>query len=157
MTIQDGRRVIKLIQDKTEVKVVIPVRSELDSILKKYETTKDEFKLPKVWVSKLNERIKIVCKRALIDEIIEIGKRKGGHLIVGKYPKYDLVSSHTARRSGISNLYNAGVPAVFIMKLSGHKTEREFMKYLRLTEEDIAKKLANYDYFAPTSPLKIAT
>jgi integrase len=153
--LQDGRRVIKLEQVKTGVKCVIPVRTELDAVLKKYEITKDEYQLPKVWEQKLNKRIKIVCRIAKINEPIEITKVKGGKKITAKYAKYSLVSSHTARRSGISNLYNAEVPSLFIMKLSGHKTEREFMKYLKLTPDEIAKKLSKYDYFSG-SPLSIA-
>jgi integrase len=156
VTVQDGRRVIKLVQVKTGNKCVIPVRAELDMVLKKYEIAKDEYQLPKVWEQKLNKRIKTVCRLAGITEPIEITKVKGGKKVTAKYPKYKLVSSHTARRSGISNLYNAGVPSLFIMKLSGHRTEREFMKYLRLTEDEIAKKLSEYDYFSGTSPLKIA-
>jgi integrase len=156
VTVQDGRRVIKLIQVKTGNKCVIPVRAELDIVLKKYETAKDEYQLPKVWEQKLNTRIKTVCRLAGITEPIEITKVKGGKKVTAKYPKNKLVSSHTARRSGISNLYNAGVPSLFIMKLSGHRTEREFMKYLRLTEDEIAKKLSEYDYFAGTSSLKVA-
>jgi integrase len=156
VTTQDGRRVIKIVQVKTGNKCVIPVRAELDIILKKYEIVKDEYQLPNVWEQKLNKRIKTVCRLAGITEPIEITKIKGGKKVTAKYPKYKLVSSHTARRSGISNLHNAGVPSLFIMKLSGHRTEREFMKYLRLTEDEIAKKLSEYDYFAGTSPLKVA-
>jgi integrase len=156
VNVQDGRRVIKLIQVKTGNKCVIPVRAELDTVLKKYEIAKDEYQLPKTFEQKLNKRIKTVCRLAGITELIEITKIKGGKKVTAKYPKYKLVSSHTARRSGISNLYNAGVPSLFIMKLSGHRTEREFMKYLRLTEDEIAKKLSEYDYFAGTSPLKVA-
>lgn len=152
--LQDGRRVIKLEQLKTGQKCVIPVRSELDSVLKKYEIAKDEYQLPKVWEQKLNKRIKTICEMAGITELIEITKVRGGKKITAKYPKFKLVSSHTARRSGISNLYNAEVPSLFIMRLSGHKTEREFMKYLKLTEDEIAKKLSEYDYFSGTSPLK---
>lgn len=156
VTVQDGRRVIKLEQVKTGNKCVIPVRAELDMVLKKYETAKDEYQLPKVWEQKLNKRIKTVCRLAGITEPVEITKVKGGKKVTAKYPRFKLVSSHTARRSGISNLYNAEVPSLFIMKLSGHRTEKEFMKYLKLTEDEIAKKLSEYDYFAGTSPLKVA-
>jgi hypothetical protein len=156
VNVQDGRRVIKLEQIKTGNKVVIPVRAELDMVLKKYEIAKDEYQLPKTFEQKLNKRIKTVCRLAGITEPVEISKIKGGKKVTAKYPKYKLVSSHTARRSGISNLYNAEVPSLFIMKLSGHRTEKEFMKYLRLTEDEIAKKLSEYDYFSGTSPLKVA-
>jgi hypothetical protein len=125
-------------------------------LVNKYEVAKNEYKLPKIWEQKLNKRIKSVCRIAKINEPIEIIKVKGGKTITAKYPKFSLVSSHTARRSGISNLYNAEVPSVFIMALSGHKTEREFMKYLKLTKYEIAEKLSKYDYFNGASLLKVA-
>jgi hypothetical protein len=40
-----------------------------------------------------------------------------------------------------------GIPIQFIMKLSGYKAEREFLKYLKQIEEDIAKKLSETNYF----------
>jgi integrase len=62
--------------------------------------------------------------------------------------KCDLVKTHTARRSGATNMYLAGVPTIAIMKITGHKTEREFMKYIRITEEQTAIELMSHPYFS---------
>ena len=40
--------------------------------------------------------------------------------------KCDLIKTHTARRSGCTNMYLAKIQPIDIMKISGHKTERNF-------------------------------
>ena len=46
-------------------------------------------------------------------------------------PKYELVSSHTARRSCITNLYLQGrFTNEQIMSISGHKSEATFKSYI---------------------------
>jgi integrase len=54
---------------------------------------------------------------------------------------YSCVSSHTARRSFITNLYLEGFPVYDLMKISGHTTERSFMTYLKVSKLDSAKRL----------------
>ena len=53
----------------------------------------------------------------------------------------DLVSSHTARRSFATNYYLQGFPTIDLMKITGHKTERSFLKYIRVSKLDTAKRL----------------
>ena len=48
-------------------------------------------------------------------------------------PKWKLAGSHTARRSFTANAYLSGVPTISIMKMTGHKTESSFMKYIKIT------------------------
>ena len=59
-----------------------------------------------------------------------------------KFEKWQLVSSHTGRRSFASNAYSMGIPAVTIMAITGHKTEAAFLKYIKITKEQHAKKMA---------------
>ena len=61
------------------------------------------------------------------------------------YEKWELVSSHTARRSACTNMFLKGIPTSAIMKISGHKKESTFMKYIKVTAEENADFLAeNY-------------
>jgi hypothetical protein len=46
-------------------------------------------------------------------------------------------------------MYLAGIPTLDIMKITGHKTEREFLKYIRVTKEQTAEFLSNHEYFRP--------
>ncbi|MBS1686979.1 MAG: hypothetical protein JSS76_19735 [Bacteroidetes bacterium] len=44
-------------------------------------------------------------------------------------------------------MYLAGIPTIDIMKITGHKKESNFMKYICITNEETANKLANHPYF----------
>lgn len=141
---------IELIQQKTGEKVIIPIRPELKKILKKYE-----FNVPKTYEQKVNARIKEVGKIAELDEIIVSESTRGGLKVESKQPKYELIKTHTARRTGCTNMYLAGIPTLDIMKLSGHKTEKEFLKYINVTKKQTADKLSSHPYFSGVK-LKIA-
>jgi integrase len=55
-----------------------------------------------------------------------------------------LVSSHTARRSFATNMYKSGFTSISIMTITGHKTEKAFLTYIRVTQEEHAKKLREH-------------
>ena len=130
--------VIELIQTKTNQRVIIPIRPTLDTLLKKYD-----YKVPTVHPQKLNERIKELGRDVGITEPIQMEKYKGGRRISETIPKCDLIMSHTARRSGCTNMFKDGVQPIIIMKISGHKTEREFLKYILISSEETADGLIN--------------
>jgi integrase len=137
-----GNKVIELIQSKTGERCVIPVRPELDSILQKYDYT-----LPKTIEQKVNTGIKIIGKLAGITEMIQKEKNRGGIKVKTNVKKCDLICTHTARRTGCTLMYLAGLAPIDIMKISGHRTEREFLKYVRVTKEQTAINLSNHPYF----------
>lgn len=141
-TLTGGTKVIELIQQKTGEKVIIPIKPELDKILKKYK-----YKLPHVWEQKLNQHIKDIAADAKITEPIQMEASKGGMIVKTSVAKNLLIKTHTARRTGCTNMYLAGVPILNIMKVSGHKTDREFLKYISVTKEETANILAKHPYF----------
>jgi integrase len=135
-------KIIELIQTKTNQRVVIPIRPTLDTLLMKYD-----YKVPKVFPQKLNDRIKELARDVGITDPIQIEKYKGGKRINETVPKCDLIMSHTARRSGCTNMFKDGFQPLTIMKISGHKTEREFLKYILITREETADGLLNNPNF----------
>jgi integrase len=142
----EGIKVIDIIQQKTRERVIIPIKPELDRILQKYE-----YKVPKTWEQKVNFHIKTIGFKAKITEMIEVEKIKGGLKVKSLVPKNDLIKTHTARRTGCTLMYLAGIPAIDIMKISGHKTEREFLNYIKTSKEETAQNLAKHPYFMGNS------
>ena len=142
-TLESGQRVIDLKQQKTGNKVVIPIRAELEAILDKYEN-----RLPKAYEQKVNKYIKEIAREAGIVDMVEVSYVESGEKKSHLVEKCELVKTHTARRSGATNMYLAGIPTIAIMKITGHKTEKEFMKYIKITEEQTAIELMNHPYFA---------
>lgn len=60
------------------------------------------------------------------------------------FEKWQLVSTHTARRSFATNMYKLGIPSITIMKLTGHRTEKAFMKYIKLNEDEHAQIIQKF-------------
>jgi integrase len=84
---------------------------------------------------------------------------KGGIRQTVNYPKSELITTHTARRSFATNQYLAGFPATSIMKITGHRTEKAFMKYIKITPREHANKLRELwkqNTPSKTEPFRIA-
>lgn len=134
--ITDG--VIHFITQKCKTPVDIPAHPRVLEILNKYGGT-----IPKISGQKFNVHIKEVCKEAGIKESVLV-RRSGKQ---ERYEKWELVSSHTARRTGLTNMYKAGIPTYRCMMISGHKTEQVFLTYLRITQEENAEYLKDNPFF----------
>ncbi len=128
---------ITIRQQKTGNVVSIPLHPTVKKLWIKYSG-----KLPRtISNQKFNDYIKEVCEDCEINEPCHKGMTKGGQYISTKFEKWQLVSSHTARRSFATNLLKSGYSALGVMKITGHKTEQAFMKYIKLESEDYAKML----------------
>lgn len=71
-----------------------------------------------------------------IDEEVLLTENKGGQIVTKKYKKYQLIKNHRSRRSFATNLYLKGTSTISIMKLTGHTTEQNFMKYIKITRQE---------------------
>jgi integrase len=97
---------------------------------------------------KYNVYVKEICKVAGLTEDILINESLAGKSIQKAYKKYELVTSHTCRRSGATNMFLAGIDPIYIMQFTGHKTQKSFMKYIKITAEDVANKLKSHPFFS---------
>lgn len=97
----------------------------------------------KILEKDLNKYIKKIGEILKFDEKIECIYNKGGKQIIEYIPKYKLIHSHTARRSFCTNKYKIKMPVYDIMMFSGHKTEREFYKYIRIIGEERASHIVD--------------
>jgi integrase len=148
--IRDGR-FIAIRTQKTDDEVEIPLHPTAKAILEKYD-----FKLPQMADQTLNYRIKEVGLLAGIDSSIDVTKVKGRNETVERVQKCDLISSHTARRSFATNLYLMEVPSETIKKVTGHRTEKSFLKYIKLTNRQHAEIIAaKFDEVQKKSFLKV--
>lgn len=138
--IHDG--VVRFNQVKTSASVLIPASPRLLSILERNGGA-----APHLAQQHLNEWIKRVCKEVGIDDIVEITKSTGVKRTTEMKRKYELVSSHTARRTGITLLYMTGIPLHQVMLISGHKDEDSIRHYLRLTKEENVALLKDNPFF----------
>ena len=132
---------LKIKAIKTGKEVVIPIHNTVREVMSKYEGKTHNSLPPSISNAKMNEYIKDVAEQAGIKEIVEIKFTKAGKQIIKNIPKFKLITTHTARRCFATNMYLMGVPTITIMSITGHKTERSFMRYIRVTPEEHATNM----------------
>lgn len=143
----EGVEVIQITTKKTGEQVFVPVHPIVKTILEKYEG-----EIPKPLSNqKMNVYLKELAELAEINEDVIITKNKGGKRYDKKFKKFEMVTTHTARRSFATNAFKAGIPAISIMKITGHRTEKSFMKYIKISKEENALLISQNDFFKGTS------
>ncbi len=138
-----GIKMISIIMQKTENPVKIPLHKNALQILEKCN-----YNIKTLSDQAMNRLIKQIGKLAEINDEIFTTITRGGKRVVIAHKKYEKITNHTARRSFATNLYYADVPNLAIMKMTGHKTEKSFLKYIRINEEENAIKLSQHPYFS---------
>jgi integrase len=134
--------VISLQMNKTERPIYIP-KKKIKNILESYGNDFPK----KVVDSKINKYIKIIAKAAGLEEEVEIKRTIKGKETIETYKMYEKVSNHTGRRSFCTNAYRAGVPVIDIMTISGHKSEKTFLKYIKASTKERFERIVDHPFF----------
>jgi integrase len=146
----NGVKMFVVKTQKTKKTVAIPMHPIVDAILTKYDG------IPaRMFDQKINQNIKEVARLAAIDEVIEATATISGLEVMQKHPKFELVTTHTARRSFCTNAYLTGMDSLDIMAISGHTTEKNFLKYIKVTPEQRAVKMSKSKFFTNATALKV--
>jgi len=136
--------IIRIWTVKRDKKVFIPMHFRVEEILKRRNNI-----LPTpISDQKHNKQVKAIGKLAGINEEVVLSKTRGGKRIESVNPKYKFITSHTARRSGATNMYLAGVDLKFIQDILGHSKIEQTIRYIKVTAEDNAKRLIDHPYFS---------
>lgn len=126
------------IQKKSSEKITVPIHPRVKTLLLKKP-------IKKISNTHFNDHIGKLIKKAGINEPVTNAKRRiekiGGKdrrvRAVITAPKYEFVTSHTGRRSFCSNFYGK-IPTPLLMKLSGHSSETNLLRYIGKTSDDAA-------------------
>lgn len=86
-----------------------------------------------------NRHIQDCCRIAGIDNDVYQLETIKGVSVRKKYKKYELITSHSARRSFATNLYLKCKNAKMVMSFTGHTTEENFFKYICVSKQENAK------------------
>ena len=139
----DNRYMLTLRMIKTGLPISVPVNPQVLNILNKYV-----WDMPKVLSNqKTNEYLKEIAAAAKLNSKELIHRTNGNLRHEETLFKWQLVSTHTARRSFATNAYYAGIPTIKIMLITGHKTERSFLKYIRIKTKENALDLIDHPFF----------
>ena len=130
---------INIKQRKVHKAVTIPMIDYVPEILKKYN-----YMLPNVSSYKFNVLVKELGKKIRLTQKVEVVRKKGSSRISTVYKKYELISSHTCRRSFCTNMHLAKFPTEELMKISGHKSQSAFLRYIKIDNVQAAEHLKEF-------------
>jgi integrase len=111
-------------QQKTKTVVNVPLHHKAISILAKYN-----YVLPKLANQRMNEYLKEIGKLAELNEMIKIIKVVGNQEIENVFPKYELLTTHTARRTFVTLSKLKGIDTDIIKATTGHGSDKMVTAY----------------------------
>lgn len=129
---------------KTNVTVKIPMHDYVKEIIAKYDGN-----IPCGYnIQSFNAYLKVIMKEIGFNDKFTYSFTKGGELQTVTKFKWELICSHTARRSFATNMYLTGRMKTYeIMKITGHRTECNFFRYIKVTNEDVARQISGDVFF----------
>lgn len=116
---------------KTSESLIIPIHSKIKPIMERFAE-----RVPKISNQKYNVYLKELCRLADFNEPIQQVAYVGTKRIQETKKKYELVSSHTGRRTMITLALKSGMLPETVMKISGHRSRASFDKYVRVTQTE---------------------
>lgn len=120
----------------------IPLNKFSKKILNRYKDTIYE-PLPIISDQKFNKYIKECCKIVGIDSLITKTRYVGQKRIDATVPKWKLITSHTARKTFVTNSLILGMKEMVVRNITGHKKEESFRRYVKIAEDFKKQEMDN--------------
>ena len=120
---------LEAISIKTGGKIRIPLTKEAFGILNKYDEENKSTCFPQISSQKYNSYLKEVCQLAGIDDLVQIIEKSGRTQKKTEFRKYELIASHTGRRTFITLFVEDGGTMAECMLYTGHTSMKELLTY----------------------------
>lgn len=132
------RKMLRVTTLKTHDTVLIPLHKIAYDILKRHG-----FRLPELSNAKTNKYLKEIAKLAGLKKPMLLKKSRGGKVVIESKKQWEEVKTHTARRTFVTiALFDLKIPSQYVMKITGHKTEKQLLEYARIGGEVAALEVA---------------
>ena len=145
-TTQQGEKFIQFTTMKTDDPLEIDLNKFALAIYEKYKNIPNkENKLFPVPVNQVyNRELKDVCKAVGFNEKITLIDYIGNKRIEKTFEKHELITTHTARKTFITNALYLGIQPDIIRSWTGHKDHKTMESYIKIVQE---KKRSEMDKF----------
>lgn len=117
---------------KTIHESFIPLVPKLKKLLEKYD-----WNIPYVGKDNFNIEIKNICREAGINTKVKRLYKSGNIKKVDNLEKWEMIGSHTARRTFITLSSEKGMPDHIIMKITGIRKADTLTKYKKTNQESV--------------------
>jgi site-specific recombinase XerD len=120
---------------KTGTKAIIPLNKYSRIIYDRYKSA-DKYNLfQSISNQKMNTYLKELGKLAEINTPVQIIRYSGAERIERLVPKYEVLTSHVARKTFITNAMIKGMTTEVIMDITTHSSYKAFKRYFKIVDE----------------------
>ncbi len=127
---------IQLRAYKNQKDIFVPITKKPKEILQKYD-----YKLPVISEQKFNDYIKVCCKMAGINQMVEVIKTKSGNKTYSQAPKWQLITSHIAIKTFISLCGKKGISPKIVSEITGKSVEVIIKHYYGIDQKTIKEQM----------------
>ena len=133
---------------KTADSISIEINDIMRSILDKYRDvpTKNGLVFPFYTNQAMNRDLKELCKLSGIDQEERITTYKGNERIDEIKHKWELIGTHTGRRTFIVNALSRGISPTIVMKWTGHASYSSMKPYIDIVDSIKATEMAKMNF-----------
>ncbi len=145
LVVQNEKYYLRVKSQKTGTYTSIKLPDYAIEILKKYKK-EGNYLLPNLTMAWFNMRLKQLGKLMPDDfELVKTRERRGKQVVIYKeaksrthYKLSDHITTHTMRRTAITNMLCLGMPEHLVRTISGHAANsKEFFRYVKLSQSFI--------------------
>ncbi|HLG03785.1 MAG TPA: site-specific integrase [Bacteroidia bacterium] len=123
----------------------IPLNSFALKILERYRNLPTGRSLPVISNQKMNDQLKDLGQLAGLISPVTIYRFLGGRRIEKTVQKYEVLTTHVMRKTFVTNALSLGMQTATIKEFTGHKSEKDFNRYLAVITEDKIKAMKIFD------------
>lgn len=133
---------LEIMNKKTKKYTSIPLHKELNTLLQKHDYDLSHLSLSN---TNYNKYLKELMELAKVDTLVEKFYFENGEMKSVFKPKYDLIGTHTFRRTFITQAILKGIPVHVIQSITGHSTLKQLSEYVNIVEEMKAVEIKKLD------------
>jgi len=128
---------------KTGTKNIIPLNKYSRIIYEQYRS-EDKYNLfQSISNQKMNDYLKELGELAQINAPVQIIRYSGVERIEKIVPKYEVLTSHVARKTFITNAMIKGMSTEVIMDITTHSSYKTFKRYFKIVDEQKRTQMNN--------------
>ncbi len=138
---------LNIVTKKTQDALCIELNNHSRQILEKYQNAHLPYNLalPVISNVKMNEYLKEMAREAGLDAPTRKIYFQGSKRVEETFPKWQLVTTHCARRSFVVMALQLGIPIEVVMKWTGHCNYESIKPYVAIVDDLRQRSMAKFD------------
>jgi len=133
-------------QLKTDNITAVPLLGIAQEILKRYKNIPGEFALPRITNQVINRHIKLIGKKAGLNNAVAVDIYRGDKRETKYYKQWQLLTTHYGRRSFVSLAASRGIPMNIISSITGQSTKVMMKHYAGVIDKQRFSALKNMSF-----------